>query len=161
MGSSVGAALNWLWESLCRSYGAIVYLILANYKYLAPTEPQQMTLIILNYPAGNSLRRVLPFVISASFFFSSAACAKRSRAITTGATSLPNVQSNLSLTRININTASAKELETLPGIGKGLAERIIEHRQTYGPFAKPEHLIMVRGISEHRFQAIRDQITVE
>jgi DNA uptake protein ComE-like DNA-binding protein len=49
----------------------------------------------------------------------------------------------------------------LPGIGKGLAERIIEHRQKYGPFAKPEHLIMVRGISEHRFLAMRDQITVE
>lgn len=63
--------------------------------------------------------------------------------------------------RININIASAKELEALPGIGKGLAERIIEHRQKYGPFAKPEHLIMVRGISEHRFLAMRDQITVE
>jgi len=63
--------------------------------------------------------------------------------------------------RININTASAKDLEALPGIGKGLAERIIEHRRKYGPFAKPEHLIMVRGISEHRFLAMRDQITVE
>ena len=93
--------------------------------------------------------------------FSTASCAKRSRAITTDVTSLPRVQNNSTSTRININTASAKELEALPGIGKGLAERIIEHRQKYGPFARPEHLIMVRGISEHRFQAIRDQITVE
>ncbi len=63
--------------------------------------------------------------------------------------------------RININTASAVELETLPGIGKGLAQRIIEHREKYGPFRKPEHLIIVRGISDNRFQALRELITVE
>jgi len=63
--------------------------------------------------------------------------------------------------RININTASADELEKLPGIGKGLAERIIEHREKYGPFRKPAHLIIVRGISEKRFHALQDLITVE
>ena len=61
----------------------------------------------------------------------------------------------------NINTASVKELEKLPGIGKGLAERIVEHREKYGPFRRPEHLIMVRGISDKRFRALRDLITVE
>jgi len=63
--------------------------------------------------------------------------------------------------RININTASADELEKLPGIGKGLAERIIEHRAKFGPFRKPEHLIIVRGISDKRFRALQDLITVE
>ena len=63
--------------------------------------------------------------------------------------------------RININTAPVKELEKLPGIGKGLAERIVEHREKYGPFRRPEHLIMVRGISDKRFRALRDSITVE
>lgn len=63
--------------------------------------------------------------------------------------------------RININTASAEELEALPGIGKAIAERIIEHREKYGPFRKPEHLIIVRGISDKRFQSLRDLITVE
>jgi len=62
--------------------------------------------------------------------------------------------------RININTASAKELEKLPGIGKGLAARIIEHREKYGPFRRPEHLIIVRGISDRRFRAMQDLITV-
>jgi competence protein ComEA len=62
---------------------------------------------------------------------------------------------------ININTASANELETLPGIGKGLAERIIDHREAFGPFRRTEHLIIVRGISDRRFRAIRDLITVE
>lgn len=67
----------------------------------------------------------------------------------------PNAQ------RININTAPAGELERLPGIGKGLAERIIEHRERFGPFRRIEHLIMVRGISDRRFRALQDLITVE
>jgi competence ComEA-like helix-hairpin-helix protein len=63
--------------------------------------------------------------------------------------------------RININTASTRELEQLPGIGKGLAERIIEHRERFGPFRCPEHLIILRGVSDKRFRALRDLITVE
>ena len=63
--------------------------------------------------------------------------------------------------RININTASAAELEKLPGVGRVLAERIIEHREQYGPFRRPEHLIIVRGISDQRFRRLRELITVE
>jgi competence protein ComEA len=63
--------------------------------------------------------------------------------------------------RININTAAANELETLPGIGPGLAERIIEHRERFGPFRRTEHLIIVRGISDRRFRALRDLVTVQ
>ena len=121
-----------------------------------------MTPIDLINSASNHFRRILTFVISASLFFSALACAKRSRTPANATIPLherPNIPS--SSLQININTASAKELEELPGIGKGLAARIVEHRQRYGPFARPEHLIMVRGISEHRFQAIRDQITVD
>lgn len=65
------------------------------------------------------------------------------------------------LPRININTASRAELEKLPGIGAGLATRIIAHREQFGSFRRVEHLIVVRGISERRFQAMRDFITVE
>jgi competence ComEA-like helix-hairpin-helix protein len=63
--------------------------------------------------------------------------------------------------RININTASAEELEKLPGIGKGFAMRVVEYREKYGPFRRPEHLIMVRGISDQRFRALRDLITTQ
>ena len=63
--------------------------------------------------------------------------------------------------RININTASAEELEKLPGIGQALAARIIEHRGKFGPFRRPEHLIMVRGISDKRFRALQKLITVD
>src|SRR5437867_7258264 len=68
---------------------------------------------------------------------------------------------NQTAKRININTAPAEELEKLPGIGKALAERIIEHRGKYGPFRRPENLIIVRGISDRKFRAFRDLIQVE
>ena len=91
-------------------------------------------------------------------------CAKRSRATTTNAP--PTSPANYTLAspttqRLNLNTAPAKELETLPGIGKGLAERIVEHRKKYGPFRRAEHLLMVRGISETGFRALRHLVTVE
>lgn len=63
--------------------------------------------------------------------------------------------------RININTAPESELEKLPGIGKGLAERIVDHREKYGPFRRAEHLIILRGLSDRRFRALRELITVE
>lgn len=62
---------------------------------------------------------------------------------------------------ININTASAKELEKLPGIGEVMAERIIEHRQQHGRFRRTEHLMMVRGISDKRFRDMAGMITVD
>ena len=62
---------------------------------------------------------------------------------------------------VNINTASPEELEKLPGIGKGLAARIVAHRNEYGRFRRVEHLMTVRGISERRFRAVRAIIIAE
>jgi len=62
---------------------------------------------------------------------------------------------------ININKATARELEELPGIGRGIAERIIAHREQYGGFRRAEHLMMVRGISDRKFRALQPMITVE
>ena len=105
-------------------------------------------------------------ILSLLLFISLAAtsCAKRSRATTPNAP--PTSPANYPATsptaqRINLNTAPAKELEALPGIGKGLAERIVEHREKYGPFRRAEHLMMVRGISETRFHALHHLVTVE
>jgi len=49
--------------------------------------------------------------------------------------------------RVDINRAGADELDLLPGIGPVKAERIVEYRQTHGPFAKVEDLARVPGIS--------------
>lgn len=62
---------------------------------------------------------------------------------------------------ININTASAAELETLPGIGPSLAQRIIEYREQNGPFATIEDLDNVSGIGLGLIERFRDQVTVE
>ncbi len=78
-----------------------------------------------------------------------------------GQTAPTAVQTEASATLININTASNEELEKLPGIGRGLAARIIAYRKEYGRFRRAEHLMMVRGISERRFRAVHALITVE
>ena len=62
---------------------------------------------------------------------------------------------------LNINTASAKEIEALPGIGPVIAERIVAYREQNGPFKRREDLMMVSGISEKKYEEIRSMIVVE
>lgn len=62
---------------------------------------------------------------------------------------------------ININTASAEELERLPHIGEKLAREIIEHREKFGKFRKPEHLLLIRRLSDKQFREMRHLIRVE
>ena len=61
---------------------------------------------------------------------------------------------------VNINTASAAELEALPGIGAKTAARIVEYRQKNGSFKKVEELMNVRGVGEKNFLKLKAQITV-
>lgn len=99
---------------------------------------------------------LLPTLVAAVSLLLS--CARQSRT-PSKVNALPSKTTDRQL--INVNSASAATLETLPGIGKGLAERIIEHREKFGPFRRAEHLLIVRGISDKRFRALRDLITVE
>jgi competence protein ComEA len=61
---------------------------------------------------------------------------------------------------INLNTATVAQLETIPGIGKATAERILEYRQKNGGFKKVEDLMNVRGIGEKSFLKMKPLITV-
>ena len=61
---------------------------------------------------------------------------------------------------INLNTATVAQLETLPGVGKSTAERILEYRQKNGGFKKVEDLMNVRGIGEKSFLKMKALITV-
>ena len=61
---------------------------------------------------------------------------------------------------IDLNQASAAQLETLPGVGAVTAARIIEYRQENGGFKKIEELMNVRGIGERSFLRLRPLVTV-
>ena len=74
--------------------------------------------------------------------------------------SAPAPASAASSTVVNINTASAIELEALPGVGAKTAALIIEYRQKNGPFKKIEELMNVRGMGEKTFLKLKPQLTV-
>ena len=61
---------------------------------------------------------------------------------------------------LNLNTATVAQLETLPGIGRSTAERILEYRDKSGGFKKVEDLMNVRGIGEKSFLKLKPLVTV-
>lgn len=61
---------------------------------------------------------------------------------------------------ININTASSEELEKLSGVGKAMAKRIVEYRDTHGGFANKEEIMNVKGIGKKVFETIKNNICV-
>jgi comEA protein len=63
--------------------------------------------------------------------------------------------------KININSASVKELQTLPQIGAVVAQRIVDYREEHGKFSKIEEIMKVKGIGEKTFLKIKPLISVE
>lgn len=64
--------------------------------------------------------------------------------------------SGASADTVNINTASASDLENLPGVGPATAQKIVDDRETNGPFTRPEDLMRVPGIGEKKFESLRE-----
>jgi len=61
---------------------------------------------------------------------------------------------------INLNTATATQIATLPGIGPRTADLIIQYRQKNGPFKKVEEIMNVRGVGEKSFLKLKSRLSV-
>ena len=63
--------------------------------------------------------------------------------------------------KVNINTANKEKLATLPGIGEGTAEKIIEYRSKTGKFKTIDEIKKIPGIGESKFKSLKDKITIK
>ncbi len=91
-----------------------------------------------------------------------ACCALLSCKISTAENRSPQTAKKISQENaVNINTASAEELEKIPYIGEKTAARIVAHRTANGPFRKVEHVMLVDGIIDQLFRQIKEYVRVE
>ena len=75
-----------------------------------------------------------------------------------GASTVP--EQNRGSTKIDINVATAAQLDALPGVGPATSKAIVSYRSRKGPFAKIDDLMNVPGIGPAKFAAMRDLVTV-
>ena len=68
--------------------------------------------------------------------------------------------SNYATGKVNLNTASATQLDSLPGIGPAYASRIIEYREANSGFKTIEEIENIKGIGPKTFEKLKDLITV-
>jgi competence protein ComEA len=62
--------------------------------------------------------------------------------------------------KVNLNTATLDELDALPGIGPVYAQRIIDYRETQGPFEDPAEIMEIKGIGPACYEGLKDCVTV-
>ncbi len=70
-------------------------------------------------------------------------------------------KSTTSNEKVNINTATQEELDTLPGIGPSIASKIIDYREQNGKFNSIEEIKEVSGIGDAKYEKIKDSITIK
>ena len=72
-----------------------------------------------------------------------------------------NSSTSTSSKKVNINTATQEELDTLPGIGPSIASKIIDYREQNGKFNSIEEIKEVSGIGDAKYEKIKDSITIK
>ncbi len=121
----------------------------------------QIKYLIFGFFCGIFLSGILAIIITfnqnkQSAFINLSQTVKNTDALTC----LNETQEIISTIKININTASVEELDSLPGIGEVKANNIVFFRQKYGEFKEIEELLYVPGISNGIFQQLCAMITV-
>lgn len=86
--------------------------------------------------------------------------ADASQAVSAASAGSPSVDGAASPGLVNINTADASALDSLPGVGASTASAIIEDRERNGPFTSVEDLMRVSGIGEKKFEKLRELVCV-
>ncbi|TMU85608.1 hypothetical protein FGG79_10360 [Bacillus sp. BHET2] len=76
-------------------------------------------------------------------------------------TPFPTSESNNANSKLNINTATQEEFETLPGIGPAKAATFVQYREENGPFASIEDIQNISGIGEKTFEKLKEHIFVQ
>jgi competence protein ComEA len=107
---------------------------------------------LLNADLGN-INLAAPLMDGQQIYISSHQEASSTPDTSTSSISTPSL-------KMNINTADAPELETLPGIGPSLAQKIIQYRQDHGPFTSIDGLLNVSGIGPAKLEQFMDLIVV-
>jgi competence protein ComEA len=101
----------------------------------------------------------LPFVLMAVLALSHATPSLAQTAAKPAKSAKPAV-SAASTEIINLNTATATQIASLPGIGPKTADLIVQYRQKNGPFKKVEEIMNVRGVGEKSFLKLKSRLTV-
>lgn len=108
----------------------------------------------------NSSKRVLGVFLVAIFLFGGLSMLPLDRAFAGQPKATLQLQEPSSMPTININKATAEELDAIRGVGPVLADRIVKFRDQNGAFKSVEDLSKVRGINGSKFQKIKGQVTV-
>lgn len=73
---------------------------------------------------------------------------------------IDNVNNIDTINKISLNNANLEELITLPGIGEKIANRIIEYRNTYGPFWAIEDIKNIKGIGDKKYEMLKEYLII-
>jgi competence ComEA-like helix-hairpin-helix protein len=136
---------------------------LVDYLALTATERKVILFLVGSLLLGLSVKIVLPEVQQQPVFeygasdstFAALSAVLKSDTLT-GTGTIPDSQGKL-----NLNTATDAQLESLPGIGAVLAERIIRHREMNGMFTSADELLKIKGMTKKRLEQIKDFITID